>query len=77
MPVDRLRRRAYPTRAPENPRSRLVFMSLPGAPLPFVDLKAQYRLLKNDIDERVLRVLESGAFILGPEVTEVEAALGR
>lgn len=45
--------------------------------LPFVDLKAQYRLLKSDIDTRIQRVLESGAFILGPEVGELEAALGR
>lgn len=52
-------------------------MSLPGATLPFVDLKAQYQLLKGDIDARIKRVLESGAFILGPEVAELEAALGR
>lgn len=45
------------------------------AMLPFIDLQAQYRRLKPAIDARVMRVLEHGRFILGPEVTELEAAL--
>jgi UDP-2-acetamido-2-deoxy-ribo-hexuluronate aminotransferase len=45
------------------------------APLPFIDLQAQYRRLKPAIDARVMRVLEHGRFILGPEVAELEAAL--
>ena len=45
------------------------------APLPFIDLQAQYRRLKPAIDARVMRVLEHGKFILGPEVGELEAAL--
>jgi dTDP-4-amino-4,6-dideoxygalactose transaminase len=45
------------------------------APLPFIDLQAQYRRLKPAIDARVMRVLEHGKFILGPEVAELEAAL--
>lgn len=44
-------------------------------PLPFIDLQAQYRRLKPAIDARVMRVLEHGKFILGPEVGELEAAL--
>jgi dTDP-4-amino-4,6-dideoxygalactose transaminase len=40
--------------------------------IPFVDLKAQYRSIKDEIDRAVLRVLESGAFILGPEVARFE-----
>lgn len=40
--------------------------------IPFVDLKAQYRSIKSEIDEAVLRVLESSAFILGPEVKALE-----
>ena len=44
-------------------------------PIPFVDLQAQYRRLKPAIDARVMRVLEHGRFILGPEVAELEAAL--
>ena len=43
--------------------------------LPFIDLQAQYRRLKPAIDARVMRVLEHGKFILGPEVGELEAAL--
>lgn len=45
--------------------------------LPFIDLKAQYRHLKAEIDARLSRVLENGAFILGPEVADFEAALAR
>jgi dTDP-4-amino-4,6-dideoxygalactose transaminase len=45
------------------------------SPLPFIDLQAQYRRLKPAIDARVMRVLEHGRFILGPEVAELEAAL--
>jgi dTDP-4-amino-4,6-dideoxygalactose transaminase len=41
--------------------------------IPFVDLKAQYRSIKAEIDEAVLRVLESSQFILGPEVAAFEA----
>ncbi len=43
--------------------------------IPFVDLAAQYRLLKERIDAAVARVLEHGRFIMGPEVAELEAAL--
>ncbi|MBX3453181.1 DegT/DnrJ/EryC1/StrS aminotransferase family protein [Ferrovibrio sp.] len=46
------------------------------AAIPFVDLKAQYSHLKADIDARIARVLEHGAFIMGPEVAELEKALG-
>jgi len=45
--------------------------------LPFIDLTAQYRQLQGDIDARLRRVLESGAFILGAEVADCEAALAR
>lgn len=42
--------------------------------IPFIDLKAQYRKLRTDIDARIDAVLEHGHFILGPEVAELEAA---
>lgn len=45
------------------------------APLPFIDLAAQRRLIGEAIDQAVLRVLAHGAYILGPEVTELEARL--
>jgi UDP-2-acetamido-2-deoxy-ribo-hexuluronate aminotransferase len=41
----------------------------------FVDLKSQYRELKESIDGRIQRVLDHGQFILGPEVRELEERL--
>jgi dTDP-4-amino-4,6-dideoxygalactose transaminase len=41
--------------------------------VPFLDLKAQYAALKPEIDDAVARVLASGHFILGPEVTAFES----
>ncbi|MBZ5647078.1 MAG: DegT/DnrJ/EryC1/StrS family aminotransferase [Acidobacteriia bacterium] len=40
--------------------------------VPFLDLKAQYRSIKTEIDEAVGRVLESCQFVLGPEVAAFE-----
>ena len=40
--------------------------------VPFVDLKAQYHSIKEDIDTAVLKVLESSQFVLGPEVAGFE-----
>jgi len=41
-----------------------------------VDLKAQYLRIKPEIDSAILKVLEHGKFINGPEVREFEQALG-
>lgn len=41
----------------------------------FIDLKAQYRALKADIDARIHKVLDHGQYILGPEVAEMEGKL--
>src|SRR5215469_14362214 len=41
----------------------------------FVDLKAQYAILKTTIDERIHAVIAHGQFIMGPEVTELEEKL--
>ena len=38
-----------------------------------VDLRAQYRSIKGEIDEAVLRVLDSSQFVLGDEVAAFEA----
>ncbi|MBI5441426.1 MAG: DegT/DnrJ/EryC1/StrS family aminotransferase [Deltaproteobacteria bacterium] len=43
--------------------------------MPFVDLRAQYRLLERQIDERIRRVLAHGQYVMGPEVGELEEAL--
>jgi dTDP-4-amino-4,6-dideoxygalactose transaminase len=42
--------------------------------IPFVDLQAQYRTIKQEIDEAIGRVVESAAFILGREVEAFETA---
>lgn len=41
--------------------------------VPFLDLGAAYRELKAEIDAAVARVLDSGCYILGPEVEAFEA----
>lgn len=41
--------------------------------VPFVDLKAQYREIKQEVSAAVDRVLESGHFVLGPELAAFEA----
>src|SRR5215469_10940625 len=40
--------------------------------LPFVDLKAQYRSIKPEVDSAIAQVLESGEFVLGSEVARFE-----
>ena len=40
--------------------------------IPFVDLKAQYRSIREDVDAAVLGVLDSGQFTLGSEVAAFE-----
>ena len=40
--------------------------------IPYIDLKAQYRSIKPEIDTAVLKVLESCEFVLGSEVASFE-----
>lgn len=40
--------------------------------IPFLDLKAQYHSIKEEIDSAVIRVIESSQFVLGPEVAAFE-----
>ena len=42
--------------------------------VPLLDLKPQYRSLKKELDEAVLKIAESQYFILGPEVEKMESA---
>jgi dTDP-4-amino-4,6-dideoxygalactose transaminase len=53
-------------------------MSDPNEPLsvPALDLKAQYRTIRHEIEPVVQSVLESQYFILGPEVVQFEAEAG-
>ena len=41
----------------------------------FIDLKEQYKVLKNEIDEGIHKVLNEGHYILGNEVVELEKEL--
>ncbi|MFQ1063072.1 DegT/DnrJ/EryC1/StrS family aminotransferase [Bordetella trematum] len=41
----------------------------------FIDLKAQYRALRDPINARIQTVLDHGQYIMGPEVKELETAL--
>ncbi|MBD2296480.1 DegT/DnrJ/EryC1/StrS family aminotransferase [Anabaena sphaerica FACHB-251] len=41
--------------------------------IPFVDLKAQYNSIKNEIDTAVFQALDSTQFVLGSEVVALEA----
>src|SRR5271157_5381563 len=40
--------------------------------VPYLDLKAQYRSIKPEIDAAIARVLDSCQFVLGPEVAGFE-----
>lgn len=41
----------------------------------FIDLKTQYEHYKDEIQQSVMKVLDHGAYILGPEVGELESQL--
>lgn len=43
--------------------------------IPFIDLQTQYKAIAANVEQRVLKVLRGGQYILGPEVRELEAAL--
>ncbi len=43
--------------------------------VPLLDLKLQYKQLKKDLDEALIRTAESQYFILGPEVQKLERSL--
>ncbi|MBS1516845.1 MAG: DegT/DnrJ/EryC1/StrS family aminotransferase [Bacteroidetes bacterium] len=45
--------------------------------VPLLDLKAQYRTIKEDIDKALLSVAESQGCILGPEVAKLEEDLAK
>jgi len=47
----------------------------PPAKIEFIDLKAQYAALRDEIAVRMQTVLDHGQYIMGPEVKELEAAL--
>src|ERR1700720_2041697 len=48
---------------------------LPKLLFPFLDLKAEYPAIKEELQRAVERVLESQQFIMGPEVRQLEAKI--
>ena len=44
--------------------------------IPFVDLKAQYHSIKEEIDRAIAGVLESSQFVLGKDVAAFEEEFG-
>src|SRR5690349_1362713 len=45
--------------------------------VPLLDLKAQYRAIRGDVEKAIADVMESQHFILGPWVQKCEAAVAR
>lgn len=45
--------------------------------IPFIDLAAQQKLIGPAIEKAIQKVLNHGAYIMGPEVAELEAALAK
>ncbi len=45
------------------------------AKIEFIDLKSQYKAIKESVDARIHKVLDHGQYILGPEVAEMEQKL--
>ncbi len=43
--------------------------------IPFIDLKSQYKRVENEVRSGIEAVLEHGAYIMGPEIRELEAQL--
>src|SRR5207245_2588066 len=62
-----LARRRWP--ATPQPRSQVRTVA---TTVPFVDLQAQYRGIREEINAAIARVLEKSRFILGPEVEAFE-----
>src|ERR1700751_4392792 len=44
--------------------------------IPFIDLQAQRLRLGQPLEDAILKVVRSGAYIMGPEIAELERALG-
>ncbi|HWR38209.1 MAG TPA: DegT/DnrJ/EryC1/StrS family aminotransferase [Patescibacteria group bacterium] len=45
--------------------------------IPFIDLKAQQDRIKEDLNQRLQKVLDHGQYIMGPEVFEAEGKLAQ
>jgi dTDP-4-amino-4,6-dideoxygalactose transaminase len=56
------------------PRRTVKGMRMAVQPIPFVDIAAQHRALRAQLDAAIRGVLDGGAFILGPDVAAFEQA---
>lgn len=45
-------------------------------PIPFIDLQAQRARLGQPLEDAILKVVRSGAYIMGPEIAQLEKELG-
>ena len=43
----------------------------------FIDLKTRHELIRDEVGERIRKVMDHGQFILGPEINELEEKLAR
>src|SRR3990170_1911435 len=50
-------------------------MTVAARPIEFIDLAAQRRRIGARMDEAVLRVVNHGKYVMGPEIAEVERQL--
>ncbi len=57
-----------------DPEPRTQECTLTEQPIPLVDLKAGYQALRGELDRAVREVLDTAAYILGPQVGAFEAA---
>jgi dTDP-4-amino-4,6-dideoxygalactose transaminase len=46
-------------------------------PIPFIDLQSQRKRLGQPLEDAILKVVRSGAYIMGPEIAEFEQALAK
>src|SRR3954465_4033466 len=51
-------------------------MAEAAAMIPFIDLQAQRQRLGQPLEDAILKVVRSGAYIMGPEIAELERQLG-
>lgn len=54
----------------------MIFAITGGNIVEFRDLRKQYRVLKEAIDQSILETIKDGHYILGPQVNQLEAELG-
>ena len=53
----------------------LLFRASKGEAMQFRDLKQQYQVLREEMDRAILEAVASGAYIMGPQVKELEKQL--